>query len=275
MALRDPENDPVAFLGAELRRGRQAAGFSSQDALASQLRFDRSVIAKVETGERLPSVEVLAAWCEACQLDPELSGRMTALARRAGGLVPEWFGGWLEAEREAHTLRLWSPLLIPGLLQNVDYARALFLGAGVSEDEAAGLADARMERQLILGRREPPQVIAVIDETALRRLIGSAEIMAAQLEYVAAVAEQVNVTVHVLPAVGANAGLFGTFTLASGDSMPDTLVLDSIEDRVTQDRGLVRRASVVFDHVRRDVLPRVPSHDLILRVAEEWKTRQP
>jgi hypothetical protein len=49
MARRDPENDPRAFLGAELARGRKAAGFSSQDALAARLGFDRTVVAKGET----------------------------------------------------------------------------------------------------------------------------------------------------------------------------------------------------------------------------------
>ena len=50
MARRDPETNPAAFLGGELRRARVAAGFSSQDALAARLGFDRTVIAKAETG---------------------------------------------------------------------------------------------------------------------------------------------------------------------------------------------------------------------------------
>ena len=61
MARRDPETNPAAFLGGELRRARLAAGFSSQDALAGKLGFDRTVIAKAETGERPPTVDVLAA----------------------------------------------------------------------------------------------------------------------------------------------------------------------------------------------------------------------
>jgi Helix-turn-helix domain len=50
MAKRDPETDPRAFLGRELRYARGTAGFSSQDALAAALGFDRTVIAKAETG---------------------------------------------------------------------------------------------------------------------------------------------------------------------------------------------------------------------------------
>ncbi len=126
---RDPESSPAAFLGAELRRARLAAGFSSQDALAAQLGFDRTVITKAETRERPPTPDVLAAWCVVCRIDGDLFGRLAVLARRADGPVPSWFEDWLEAEREAASLRIWSPVLVPGLLQTADYARALFLAA--------------------------------------------------------------------------------------------------------------------------------------------------
>jgi transcriptional regulator with XRE-family HTH domain len=120
MARRDPETNPAAFLGGELRRARVAAGFSSQDAPAGKLGFDRTVIAKAETGERPPTADVLAAWCQACRLDDELFGRLAVLARRADGPVPTWFEDWLQAEGEAQSLRMWSPILIPGLLQTAE-----------------------------------------------------------------------------------------------------------------------------------------------------------
>lgn len=53
----DPASNPAAFLGAELRRARVAAGFTSQEALAARLGYDRTVIAKAETGERPPTPE--------------------------------------------------------------------------------------------------------------------------------------------------------------------------------------------------------------------------
>ncbi len=76
MARRDPETNPAAFLGGELRRARVAAGFSSQDALAAKLGFDRTVVAKAETGERPPTDDVLAAWCVACRLDEAVLHRL-------------------------------------------------------------------------------------------------------------------------------------------------------------------------------------------------------
>jgi transcriptional regulator with XRE-family HTH domain len=134
MARRDPETNPAAFLGAELRRARMAAGLSSQEALAARVGFDRTVIAKAETGERPPTIEVLTAWCEACQLS-------------------------------------------------------------------------------------------------------------------------------------------GAFDIASTDGTPDTLRTEGVEDQTTENRTLVRKAAIIFDLVRRDALPRVPSRDLILEAAEQWKSR--
>jgi transcriptional regulator with XRE-family HTH domain len=274
MATRDPETSPTAFLGAELRRARMAAGFSSQEALAARLGFDRTVVSKSENGDRVPSADVLSAWCSACQItEPELFTRLAVLARRVEGMVPPWFEGWLEAEREAHTLQMWSPVLMPGLLQTAEYAHALFVAAGFGDDQAAQLVTARLERQAVLSRPDPPEVCAVIDETVLHRLIGSAATMADQLAHVAdVVAEHDHVSVQVLPATGANAGLSGAFDLAGTDGLVETVRLESVEDRTTQDRALVRRAAVVFDRVRRDALPRVPSRDRILEAAEKWKT---
>ena len=75
MARRDPDTDPRAFLGRELRYGRVAGGFSSQEALAARLDFDRTVIAKAETGDRPPTAVVAST-------DRSAVGLLDALARR-------------------------------------------------------------------------------------------------------------------------------------------------------------------------------------------------
>jgi transcriptional regulator with XRE-family HTH domain len=275
MARRDPETNPAAFLGGELRRARMAAGFSSQDALAGTLGFDRTVITKAETGERPPTDDVLAAWCAACHLDGELFMRLTVLARRADGPVPTWFEDWLEAEREAQSLRVWSPTLIPGLLQTAEYARALFLAeqTDTSEEAIGALVAARLERQGILDRADPPDVVVVLDEMVLHRLIGSPQVMHDALVHIAEMSRRPNVVVQVVPAGnGANAGLGGAFDIAAADGMRETLRMEGIEDQTTEKRSLVRKAAAAFDRVRGDALPRDASRELILKVAEEeWK----
>lgn len=274
MARRDPETDPRAFLGRELRQARVAAGFSSQEALAARLDFDRTVVAKAETGDRPPTDEVLDAWCEACNLDRELFGRWAAFARRTDGPIPSWFESWLEAERAAHTLRLWSPILVPGLLQTGEYARALFIAAGEDAERSDELVTARLERQAILDRANPPHVVAVLDEAVLQRLIGTPATMHDQLAHLAAVSERPHVSVEIVPAsTGANAGLSGGFQLASCDGAPDVLNMSGVEDVTAESRSLLRRATVVFDLVRGDALPRTASRAVVTEAAEQWKTR--
>ena len=279
---RDPETDPAAFLGDELARARLAAGFSSQQALADHLGFDRSVVGKAESGDRPPTPDVLRAWCEACNLDYDHFARLAALARRADGPVPRWFETWLAAEAQASMLKYWSPILVPALFHTAGYARALLLAAqtDTSDEAIEALVTVRLERAAILDRADPPDVVALIDELVLHRLIGSAEIMHEQLLHVAELAGRPYVCVQVVPtAAGAVAGLSGAVNLASGDGSPDVLHNDAVPEGYTievgsaaEARSRVRGAGVAFERMRGHAMPRVQSRDLIVEVANElWK----
>jgi transcriptional regulator with XRE-family HTH domain len=275
MARRDPETDPRAFLGSELRRARVAAGFSSQDALAAKLGFDRTVVTKVETGDRTPTPDVLAAWCTACSLDDDLFGRFAKLARASDGPIPAWFEDWLEAEQEALMLKYWQPIIIPGLFQTAEYARALLLAAqtDTSDEAIDALVAARMARQAIFDRADPPDVSVVLDELVLHRLVGSRQVMHEQLTQMVEFSTRPYMSVQVVPADnGANAGLGGALNIASGDGTPDVVHMDAVEGQTTERRALVHKAAVAFDRVRGDALSRGQSRDLILRLADElWK----
>ena len=115
--------------------------------------------------------------------------------------------------------------------------------------------------------------VVVLDEAVLHRLIGTPAVMADQLVHVANMSERLHVSVHVIPATGANAGLSGAFDIASADGTADTLRTEGVEDQTTETRTLVRKAAILFDLVRRDALPRVPSRAVILEAAEQWKSR--
>lgn len=274
MTRSDPTRNPRAFLGEELRRARVAAGFTSQDSLAAKLGFDRTVVTKAETGARPPSADVVAAWCTACGIDGELFSRLNLLAHFGDGPVPTWFEDWLEAEARAHTLRIWQPLIIPGLLQTAEYARALFLAAGADDGRADELVEIRMQRQAICDQAEPPHVVAILDESVLHRLIGAPAIMSDQLSHLLTMADRPNIQVQIVPSArGAHAGLSGGFALASGDDAPDVLRMEAVEDVTEERRALVRHATLVFDLVRGDALPQDGSRALIMEAAEQWKTR--
>ena len=87
---------------------------------------------------------------------------------------------------------MWSPILIPGLLQTAEYARALFVAAGEDDERAEELIAARMDRQAILDRVRPPHLVAVLDEAVLHRLIGTPAVMHDQLTHLAGLSERPN-----------------------------------------------------------------------------------
>jgi transcriptional regulator with XRE-family HTH domain len=271
---RDPGTDPRAFLGEELARARVAAGFSSQQALADHLGFDRSVVGKAESGDRPPTPEVLRPWCEACTLDYDHFARLAALARRADGPVESWFVEWLEKESAAQMIRAWSPVLLPGLLQTGDYARALFIAAGADDDYADEQVLVRLGRQEIFDRPRPPHFVGLLDESALHRLIGSPQVMHDALVRVAELSQRPGVVIQVVPSgKGASAGLCGTFDLATSADGAVTLRQDGIEDQTTEDKPLVSKGVILFDLVRGNALPRDESRSLIVEIAEQWKSR--
>jgi hypothetical protein len=128
-------------------------------------------------------------------------------------------------------------MLIPGLLQTADYARALFLAAqtDTSEDVIGALVAARLERQAILDRPDPPDIVVVLDEAVLHRLIGSPQAMHDALVHVTELSRRPYIVVQVIPVSnGANAGLAGAFDIACADAMPETLRTESVEDQTTE-----------------------------------------
>jgi transcriptional regulator with XRE-family HTH domain len=262
----------MAFFGAELRRARLAAGMS-QDQLGRTLSFSGDLIGKIETCERAPSPE-FAAGCDA--VFPHFDGlftRLVALARRWDGPYPQWFRDWVEAERQASSLRWWEPMLVPGLLQTADYARAILrVGSDTTEDMLEELVSARIERQSILDRPKPPELWVGLDEAVLHRPIGSRKIMYDQLLYLADASCRPSITVQVVPAeVGAHAGLLGAFIIAGfDDGAPSILYAETaVEGQTIERSAQVRKAALAFDRLRAEALPHGASRDLIGKVAEE------
>jgi transcriptional regulator with XRE-family HTH domain len=274
---RDPRTDPRAKLGEKLRQGRVAAGYASQDALAAKIPCDRSTIGHAESGNRppKPGSDLLAAWAELCNLNLEVLTEWAEVAAVYDGAVPVWFSSYRdEVESAAHTIRTWQPIIVPGLLQTTAYAETLFVAMGYDSGKIEDFVSARIERQSILDRAEPPNLWVVLDESVLRRHVGSETIMHEQLEYLAERGQRVNIGIQVVPAVcGASAGCVGALTIASVDAKPDVLLTEAVEDQTTEHAPMLRKAHEIFDRVRYDALPRAASLELIREVAEQWKTQ--
>jgi transcriptional regulator with XRE-family HTH domain len=259
------------WFGAEFRRGREAAGLT-QSQFGATVPCDNSAVSKVEAGELNPSERFLAAIVENF---PHLDWlvRFYHDSQQWGGApFPRWFEDWLQREMQATTIKVWEPIIVPGLLQTAEYARALFLAqqTDVSDETIEQLVSARVGRQRIFDKPDRPNLLVVLDESVLHRLIGTPKITYDQLIQVAEMSTRPYISVQVVPAsTGAHAGVDGAFAIVSVDGKPDLMHIEAVEGVTVERSAQVQASSVIFDRVRGDALPRNASRDLILKVAEE------
>ncbi|MDG4807991.1 DUF5753 domain-containing protein [Micromonospora sp. WMMD1120] len=244
-----------------------------------------------EAGE---TVESLAAQVS---VDPKTAGRWLAtgsvphprtriavariLGRDAADLWPEpfrrrdlpWFRPWAELEQDATGFRWYEPSLVPGLLQTEGYARAVLNTGGlVAPSEVDLIVAGRLERQAVLGRDDPPQLVVVIDEVVLRRLVGDRAVMAGQLAHLAVVAEWEHVQVRVIPADGPwHTGLAGPFVLGRLPDGTELAYLDNqLRGQVVTDPVDVASLGRRWESVAGEALPQRRSTELIREVATTW-----
>jgi hypothetical protein len=238
------------------------------------MNLHRTTVTKIENGTRHVTPDVLRKWCEACHIDYELYEASAKLAWVTEvSPVPPWFDDFYKALPLAHTARTWHPFFIPGLLQTPDYAKALHEGAGTPDE----LAEERISVRIDLQQRTverlpvPVNVLAVMDEAALHRRVGSAEVRHRQLMHLIEQGQRKHIGVQIVPASrAANAGQVGAFTIASLEDA-DVMLMEAVEDITTDKRASIRTGLGIFDRVRLDALSGPESLELIAKVAEGCK----
>jgi hypothetical protein len=176
------------------------------------------------------------------------------------------------AEARAHTVRYWAPIILPGIVQTPAYATELFKAMRFDAAKVAERLEVRMSRQAILERPDPPDITIVLWEPVLHHRIGSPEVMRDQLARLVELSDMPTVTIHVLPSSqGANPGLGGALQLAATADAPELLLSDSlVEDQLSNNPEVVRRASSTFNNVRADALNRAGSRDILMEAMERW-----
>jgi transcriptional regulator with XRE-family HTH domain len=211
-------------LGSQLRKLRERHGITAEQA-AETIRGSHSKISRMEHGrvgfKERDVGDLLTLYGVT---DNEERAALLHLAREANtpgwwhaysDILPTWLEAYVGLEAAASILRTYEVQLVPGLLQTEDYARALIRqGSAVTEEDITRRGELRVSRQEILRRPDAPQLWAVVDEGALRRPIGSAEIVRKQLRYLIEITDHPSVTLQVLPfQVGAHAAMGGPFTI--------------------------------------------------------------
>jgi hypothetical protein len=201
-------NNAATHFGRQMKKERLDHGWSLRE-FSARTGVDFTTASRIENGRR-PPTETVAAACDA--VFPGRKGWFSEYYQESKSWTPPGFRDWPEYEDKAVSIRVWSPGVVDGLLQTQGYAHALLSTVpGVSDEiVSARLANRMARQQRVLFRDDPPASWFVVDEMSLYRLVGSAEVMAAQMRHVAEVGRLPHVTMQILPAVAhpANASEF-------------------------------------------------------------------
>ncbi|MFF0008034.1 Scr1 family TA system antitoxin-like transcriptional regulator [Streptomyces tibetensis] len=264
----------AAVFGEVLRHFREAA-LLTQEGLARQIPCDRSHVARVEAGTRVPQ-DTFAKTCD------ELLGTGGVLLRLWGRIDwypqvehPDWFRRRAEMDEVAVTLREYQERVIPGLLQTGDYVRALFTRVA-SGDEVEERARARLSRQRRFLAEGGPLYIVVLDESCLRNMVGSAAIMREQCAHLLSVGRRPNIRVQVAPASFSN--LLRPNVSMSLIELPDGhrwVYSESLDHgHFTDDPAVYTRHSHTYDVLRADALSVRESVALISDAMEGYEQHE-
>jgi transcriptional regulator with XRE-family HTH domain len=211
-------------LGGHLRRLREEAGMTTERAALS-IRGSHSKISRMEHGrvgfKERDITDLLTLYGVGLGAEREALLNLAKEANTPGwwqgyaDILPHWVEPYFGLEAAAASIREYELQFVPGLLQIEDYARAVIrLGNLPSEEEVVRRAQARISRQQILDRDNPPKIWAVLDESALRRVIGGPAVMKAQLLHLIEMCDHPAVTIQVLAfSAGAHRAMGGPFTI--------------------------------------------------------------
>lgn len=226
-------------LAAELRRARSEASLT-QSRVATDHDWSLSKLLRIENGQvriSLTDLKVLLQYygiTEPTQVASYLqmaleSKRQTWRAYR--DVLNPTFKTYLGFEESAQKICQFELTFVPGLLQTEDYARAVihsFADPGQTSQELERQLEARLVRQEIFERAEPPEIRFVLDEAVVRRPIATAtnsNIMRDQLKRLKELAATPFISIAIVPfSFGLHFGMSGPFVLLSfADADDDVL----------------------------------------------------
>ena len=269
-------------LAAELRRLRDETQLTGEE-VGERLGWSPAKVSRVETARTAITPADLARLLDLYEVSGQRRERLAGLGRSAGErgwwdayadtLGPE-YATLIALEAQAERIRWYAAQIVPGLLQTEDYAREIIGSALLvtPPGEIERRVQVRMTRQRILDRDEPLNLSVVLDEAALLRQVGGAEIMRDQLRHLAEAAGRPNVELQVLPnSAGAHPAISGEFTILRFPELiaPDVVYLENMTSNVyVEQEAQVYRYSLAFEGLRGLALEPGESRKLISGLAE-------
>ena len=264
----------------ELKRLREASGMGP-DEVAQRLEFSKSKLYRIENGKARIDHDDLEDMLDLFDVRSPDRDALVALgrdSRRRGWWTTYkdvFTGSFVGLESEAASIQVHSQIM-PGIFQTADYARAVITETRpvLDADEVERRVAARTARQdAILGRDNPPEIHVVIDEAALHRQVGGADVMTQQLAALAKASTQPSVTLQVLPfAAGAHAGLEGYFVILAFPDPEDPPVAYAeglFGDLYLESKEELDRYSLAWTHLLQKALSPAESTAMITELVKE------
>ncbi|MFE9333071.1 helix-turn-helix domain-containing protein [Streptomyces sp. NPDC006925] len=267
------------FYGKELRWKREQAGLT-QPQLVEGSFYGHSHLSEIERGERRMPPDLAAHVDKVLKTDGFFSRRCEDVRNaRLRGHAP-YFEKALEAEERADSIEEWSPMLLPGLLQNETYARAVVEAAHplAEPDVVDAKVQARLTRAELFEReRERPEFWAVLHEYLLRHPILPPRAMAEQLDSVVRLVRRRRVVPQILPwSAGAHPFMMGMATIMTFPDAPPMVYTESMySGEAIDDPALVRPYRKAYDRLRAAALSPQASLAMIEAAAEEYRNGEP
>ncbi|QIS18387.1 helix-turn-helix domain-containing protein [Nocardia terpenica] len=292
----DSSTVPLRQLGQYLTDWRSRAGLTQAKA-AELLDISSSSLQRLEQGQNSrPNSHIIQAAGELYGAPEDLIAAFVGLSKKGtrkrwwhqyGDLIPVTFNVYVGLEARAVELRSYQPELIPGLLQIPAYNRELERLAFPDDDEAEieRRVQIRVQRQHIVKRmRQPVRLDVVIGEAAVRRILSSRAVMAAQIRYLADMSTKPNISIRLLPF---EAGF------PDGNSMTPFVILDfgqtplgeaaeptivflegSVGEVYLEDEDDVRFYHQSYESLRNAALDDIASRDRLRQIAWEHEKRE-
>jgi transcriptional regulator with XRE-family HTH domain len=272
-------------LGALLRRLRTEQGLTVEQA-AGRLLFSMSKLSRMETGHGVATPRDIRDLCDLYGVADEAErDHMTHLA--VEGRQPGWwqsyelsqFADYVGLESDAVSVKDYQSILIPGLLQTPDYARAVneVVIPQPDPEKLGEQIEVRIRRQDRLRQNPPLRFWVVLDEAALHRVIGGPAVMEAQLEHLVEISRLPNVTLQVISySAGAHPAMDSTFNILEfAGSVPSVVYVEGLVGWVYMKRPRdIVRYEEVFERLCNIAFDPQASIELIKESAAQHKAHQ-
>nr|WSX50802.1 helix-turn-helix transcriptional regulator [Streptomyces sp. NBC_00974] len=260
-----------AFYGKELRWKREKAGLTLQQTVAGSF-YGVSYLSEIERGHRRMPEDLARHVDKVLETDGFFARCCEDVRNARKTLVAPYFQDAFELEAGAQDIQEWSPMLLPGALQVEPYIREIIHTFNPTDDEAEVARKVALRRSRTWVFEEGPASWLVLHESVLRNPIVPDQVMAEQLEHIAAVARRRHYVPQILPwNTGAHPFMMGSALLMTFGAAPPVMYTEGMySGQLIDDPGIVEQYQQAYNRLRAAALPPKMSLKMIEDAAEDF-----